>query len=135
MVGKILLGYDGKTAWTTNPLLGPQVIDAKTFEAAGVQDPMQAMADYEKLFKEIVAIGKEEFNGAPAWSDLGAQFCLELAFGVLLALAFVPKAPVGRFFYRLMGSAALVPLLVAGLLPTLSGGLAWTEPAVPPAST
>lgn len=67
---------------------------------------------------------------APAWGDLGAQFCLELAFGVLLALAFVPQAPVGKFFYRLMGSAALVPLLVAALLPVMAGGLSWSEPAV-----
>jgi hypothetical protein len=45
------------------------------------------------------------------WSPLASQFCLELAFGVLLALAFVPKAPVGVLFYRIMGTAALVPVL------------------------
>jgi len=65
-----------------------------------------------------------------AWSDLGAQFCLQLAFGTLLALAFVPRAPVGVFFYRLMGGAALVPLLVAGILPLAYGGLQWSEPAL-----
>ena len=42
-----------------------------------------------------------------SWSLLGAQFCLELSFGVLFALAFVPKAPVGTLFYRLMGSTAM----------------------------
>jgi hypothetical protein len=64
------------------------------------------------------------------WSDLGAQFCLQLGFGVLLALAFVPKAPVGVLFYRVMGTTALVPLAVAGLVPVTHGGLAWSEPAV-----
>ena len=64
------------------------------------------------------------------WSDLGSQFCLQLAFGTLLALAFVPKAPVGVLFYRLMGGAVAVPLVVAGLLPVLQGGLGWSEPSV-----
>ncbi len=64
------------------------------------------------------------------WSDLGAQFCLQLAFGTLFALAFVPKAPVGTFFYRLMGGAALIPVLVAGVLPMAVGELTWRDPAV-----
>lgn len=64
------------------------------------------------------------------WSDLGSQFCLQLAFGTLLALAFVPRAPVGVLFYRVMGSAAVLPVIVAGLLPLVQGELAWTEPSV-----
>ncbi len=49
------------------------------------------------------------------------QFCLELAFGVLLALAFVPKAPVGVMFYRVMGTSAVFPVLVAIAVPISSG--------------
>lgn len=48
-----------------------------------------------------------------AWSVLTQQFCLELAFGVLFAMAFVPRAPVGRFFYRLMGTVAALPVALA----------------------
>lgn len=61
-------------------------------------------------------------------SVLGTQFCFQLAFGVLLALAFVPKAPVGAFFYRVMGTSALVPLLVAVVLPIGSGERAFGDP-------
>jgi hypothetical protein len=64
------------------------------------------------------------------WNGLGTQFCLELAFGVLLALAFVPKAPVGPFFYRMMATTALAPLLVATLVPPLWGGAAWSDAGV-----
>ncbi|TAJ21681.1 MAG: hypothetical protein EPO68_04285 [Planctomycetota bacterium] len=60
-------------------------------------------------------------------SRLGIQFCWELAFGVLAALAFVPRAPVGTLFYRIMGSAALV-LLLSGLGLALDAGRDWTEP-------
>jgi len=65
-----------------------------------------------------------------AWSPLGTQFCLEIGFGVLLALAFVPKAPVGTLFYRVMGTSAFVPILVAVLAPPLTGEAAWTDPLV-----
>lgn len=61
------------------------------------------------------------------WSPLATQFCLQLAFGVLLALAFVPRAPVGVLFYRVMGSAALVPLLAAVVMPTLAVNAPWTD--------
>jgi len=62
------------------------------------------------------------------WSSLGAQFCLELAFGVLVTLAFVARAPLGTFFFRLMGATALVPLLTAAALPRLTGDASWSSP-------
>ena len=60
-----------------------------------------------------------------AWSDLGTQFCLELAVGVLVAMAFVPKAPVVVLFYRVMGTSALVPCLVALVIPPWVGLIPW----------
>lgn len=62
-----------------------------------------------------------------AWGPLGTQFCLELAFGVLLGLCLIPKAPMGLFFFRLMGTTAAVPLLAAALLPPLYGGGSYTS--------
>jgi len=64
------------------------------------------------------------------WSTLGTQFCLELGFGVLFAIAFVPKAPVGTFFYRIMGTTAFLPILVAGAAPLAWGGASARDPAV-----
>jgi len=64
---------------------------------------------------------------AMPWSSLGAQFCLELAFGVLVTLVFVARAPLGVFFFRLMGATALVPLMAAVALPRLTGDAGWGE--------
>lgn len=61
-------------------------------------------------------------------SPIATRFCLELAFGLLLALAFVPRAPVGAFFYRLMGTVALAPVLIGVALPLARGGLAPRSP-------
>lgn len=62
-----------------------------------------------------------------SWASLGTQFCLELAFGVLATLAFVARAPLGSFFFRVMGVTALVPLLAALVLPPLVAGEDWGE--------
>ena len=64
------------------------------------------------------------------WSSLGTQFCLELGFGVLFALAFVPRAPVGTLFYRIMGTCAFLPILVAAVAPVAWGGSSAAHPAV-----
>lgn len=64
-----------------------------------------------------------------AWTLLAQQFCLELGFGVLLGLVFVPRAPVGTLFYRLMGTVAALPLALA-LYVRYRSGAAWTDPAV-----
>jgi hypothetical protein len=56
-----------------------------------------------------------------AWSILGTQFSLELAFGVFVALLFVHRAPLGVFFFRLMGTAALLPVIASVALPITAG--------------
>jgi hypothetical protein len=69
------------------------------------------------------------YHPAMVWPPLASQFCLELTFGTLLALAFVHPAPVGRLFYRLMGSAAVVPLVGVILAHGLGEGATWSAPA------
>lgn len=64
------------------------------------------------------------------WNALGTQFCLELGFGVLVALAFVPRAPVGALFYRIMGTTAYLPILVATIAPVAWGSATWSDPGV-----
>ncbi len=65
-----------------------------------------------------------------SWSALAIQFCLELAFGVLFATAFVPKAPVGVLFYRLMGSTALALVLLGIGVPIGTGAMTWSDPVI-----
>lgn len=62
------------------------------------------------------------------WSLLATQFCCQLAFGVLFATAFVPKAPVGVLFYRVMGTTALAIVGAAMAASVGTGTLAWSDP-------
>lgn len=61
---------------------------------------------------------------------LGVQFCCQLAFGVLFAMAFVPKAPVGVLFYRVMGSSALAIVGAALAASLATGSTTFDHPAV-----
>jgi len=63
------------------------------------------------------------------WPLLAQQFLLELGFGVLLALAFVPDAPVGTLFYRMMGTCAALPV-TAALALRWRAGEHWSDPAI-----
>jgi len=65
-----------------------------------------------------------------AWNSLATQFCLELAFGVDLGLCLLARAPLGTFFFRLMGTTACVPTLAAIVGPVLFAGGSFAEPAV-----
>ena len=63
------------------------------------------------------------------WPPLATQFCLELACGTLLALACVHPAPVGRLFYRLLGTTACLPLFGELLVRATGDGEAlWRQP-------
>ena len=64
------------------------------------------------------------------WNDLGTQFCLELAFGLALALCFIPRAPLGSFFWRLMGTTLLLPILVVVIALPAFGGASASDPRV-----
>lgn len=51
-------------------------------------------------------------NPALSWVHLGGLFCIEFGTGTLGALAFVPPAPVGPPFYRMLSGLAAIPLLL-----------------------
>lgn len=53
-----------------------------------------------------------------------------LGFGVLFALGFVPPAPVGKPFYRMLAGTAAISLVGGVLMPTLAGALEWTAGSV-----
>ncbi|MFT4538558.1 MAG: hypothetical protein ACI835_000993 [Planctomycetota bacterium] len=65
-----------------------------------------------------------------SWTHLGTQFCLTLAFGLLLGLSCIPKVPLGPFFFRMMGTTAMIPLAGAILGPPLVGDSSWSSPVV-----
>lgn len=62
------------------------------------------------------------------WTHLGTQFSLELAFGVLLGLCLLVRAPLGLFFHSMLGFTAALPLMVACAAPPFFTGVSWSTP-------
>lgn len=65
-----------------------------------------------------------------SWTLLASQFCLQLGLGLLVALGFVTRAPLGRFFYRMMGSTAFLLIAAAALVPVWLEQASFGEPQV-----
>lgn len=64
------------------------------------------------------------------WTRLATQFALELGFGVFFALAFVPRAPVGRLFYRIMATTGALPLFAVASMPLWLEGARWNDASI-----
>jgi hypothetical protein len=65
-----------------------------------------------------------EIRDAPlGWLHLGGLFCIEFGAGTLAALAWIPPAPVGPPFYRLLTALATIPLVLGAWLLYLTNAL------------
>lgn len=62
-IGDMNTGFDGKTGWMNNALLGPMLLQGKTLDQVAAQaDFDQALHRFED-YKKAEVIGREEFNG------------------------------------------------------------------------
>jgi hypothetical protein len=68
-------------------------------------------------------------SGMP-WALLASQFSLQLGLGLLVALGSVTRAPVGRFFYRMTGATAFLPIAAAAAVPPALDRASFAEPRV-----
>jgi hypothetical protein len=67
-MGEMVQGFDGTTAWASDPMQGPRVLKDKELatmmESADFTSEM--LKDASK-FKSIEVVGQEAFEGTPAW--------------------------------------------------------------------
>lgn len=66
-IGKIEEGYDGKTAWETNPMMGPRVKEDDELELAIRSATFNGELQWKKLYKSAETVGMEDVEGKPAY--------------------------------------------------------------------
>jgi len=66
-IGKIEEGYDGKTAWETNPMAGPRIKDGDELELAVRTATFNGELHWKKLYKSAETVGLEDVEGKPAF--------------------------------------------------------------------
>ena len=60
--GTIKEGFDGKTAWSTDPASGPQVFDGAALEVRRIDSDFFGPLNFEKNFKSIRVVDRSSFE-------------------------------------------------------------------------
>ena len=60
--GTIKEGFDGKTAWSTDPASGPQVFDGAALEVRRIDADFFGPLNFEKNFKSIRVVDRSSFE-------------------------------------------------------------------------
>lgn len=66
-IGPVEEGYDGKVGWSIDPFRGPALITGRGLEERADEAWFDAPLHGSDLVKEMTVIGKEEFDGRPAY--------------------------------------------------------------------
>lgn len=67
-MGEMVQGFDGTTAWASDPMQGPRVLKDKELTAVlETADFTAEMLKDASKYKSIEVLGQEAFEGTPAW--------------------------------------------------------------------
>jgi outer membrane lipoprotein-sorting protein len=66
-IGEIQSGYDGKIAWSVNPLTGPMLMQGKSLEQTRADADFDAALHPDAQFKTLETVEKTTFEGRPAY--------------------------------------------------------------------
>lgn len=62
-IGTILSGYDGETAWSVHPAMGPMVLDGRMLEQMKQQADYYQVLHAERQFSARETVGRADFGG------------------------------------------------------------------------
>ena len=66
-IGRIENGYDGRVAWTMNPVSGPEVLTGRQLEEAAEDAWFDAPLHTPERVREMTTLEQTTFDGRPAW--------------------------------------------------------------------
>lgn len=101
--GEQLSGYDGETAWSMNPAMGPMLIDGKALEQLKQQADFHAELHPEKYIASRETTGEAEHGGkacwvvkvTTTWQETYTE-CYDKATGLLAAAIRKQSTPMGE---------------------------------------
>lgn len=116
-LGEITQGFDGETAWTINPAVGPLILDGRALEQMRQQADFYGVINPERFVKTAETVAEETFEGKPAykvkvttrWEEVYHEY-YDKASGLLLGVSRSQSSPMGDLEavtvledYKLMG--------------------------------
>lgn len=101
-IGELVQGYDGKTGWSVNAIMGPMLLEGKMLEDFRDQVRFDADLHRESEFKSMEMVGKTEFDGKPCYQlklvrQTGREVTefFEIETGLLIGTSQVQETPLG----------------------------------------
>ncbi len=101
-VGDIQSGYDGRVAWTVNPLTGPMLQQGKSLEQMKLDADFDSALHSDRQFTSLETIEKTTFEGRPAYKvravrptgDEDLEF-FDVETGLMLGAVVTRESPMG----------------------------------------
>jgi hypothetical protein len=101
-IGDLIQGYDGKTGWAVNAVMGPMLLEGKMLEEFREQVRFDADLHKESEFKSMETVEKTEFDGKPCHklklirqSGQEVMEYFEVESGLLIGSSQVQETPLG----------------------------------------
>lgn len=66
-VGKVRQGYDGEVAWTSNPMMGPSLIEGPTLASLQLQADFDAVLHEAEDYEVLETVGRTDFEGTDCY--------------------------------------------------------------------
>jgi hypothetical protein len=66
-MGEVRQGYDGQTAWSSNPMQGPRIIEGAELEQTARQADFDSNLRFEHLFPTMETVERTELGGRPCY--------------------------------------------------------------------
>ena len=101
-IGEITSGYDGETAWSNNPMMGPMLVEGKALDQMKQQADMYASLNPERFVKAAEVVKVTEFQGKRCyelkvttnWDETYTEY-YDVATGLLHAMVRTQASPAG----------------------------------------
>jgi hypothetical protein len=62
-MGNMGMGYDGQTAWSTNPMSGPKILEGKELAETLRQYDFEYNLNFIRMFASMATVGRDTVNG------------------------------------------------------------------------
>ncbi|HET9513148.1 MAG TPA: hypothetical protein VFO95_04400 [Gemmatimonadales bacterium] len=102
-IGESVSGFDGETAWSMNPAMGPMVVDGLQLNQIKQQADFHGDIHPERHITSREAAGEAEYDGKKCWSVTvkttwgeSYQECYDKASGLMIAMVRKQSTPMGE---------------------------------------
>ena len=91
-LGEVTTGYNGRVAWSNNPMQGPRVLADEELQTMLQQSDFDAMSDFARSFPTMETIGERQVDGRACWdvrmvhtSGAEVRNCFDRESGLIVA--------------------------------------------------